>query len=132
MTTPPLHPSLAPDLYSTPIKDRPPPSLKLKLRALTFNLCFFTAALVIHLAQVALLPLALLPGDDRRTLRAGLRLTKDAVEGILRAVNQFGGSSKLVLTTDGSVKLGKVVKDRNEQGNAAGLRLANQSSESVV
>ena len=62
-----------PGLYSTPIKQRPKPSIQLKLRAIAFNVSFFSAALVIHLSQVLLLPLAVLPGDERRTLRAGLR-----------------------------------------------------------
>lgn len=119
----PLYP---PGIYSTPIKDRPSPSIQPKLRAIAINFGFFTAAVTIHLVQLFLLPLAIVPGDGRRLLRAGLRFTKDAVEAILRATNQFAGPSKFLLSTDQTVSLSEVA-ELDETGRVVRLKLAQQS-----
>ncbi|BGP14919.1 hypothetical protein JCM10213v2_002874 [Rhodosporidiobolus nylandii] len=92
--------------HPTPIKDRPPPSLRDKARALTFNVVFGLLILAIHSFQLVFLPLAILPYPFARDLqRAANAYAKDAFASLLILIVHVFGPSRLVLTADESVNL---------------------------
>ncbi|GAA5934190.1 hypothetical protein JCM10213_003724 [Rhodosporidiobolus nylandii] len=113
--------------HPTPIKDRPPPSLRDKARALTFNVVFGLLILAIHSFQLVFLPLAILPYPFARDLqRAANAYAKDAFASLLILIVHVFGPSRLVLTADESVNLDELVR-RDAQGRIMGLNLAKQA-----
>ena len=124
------HLLLSPPLHAIPIRDRPSICVTRRiLRPTLFYTFFLSSCLLIHLIQLLLLPLYLLP-FSRRAYHRGIAWTKDGFGSLLIAVVQLFGPSSFVVTVDESLVMEEMVR-RDGGGRVVGLRMAERSRESV-
>ncbi|KAE9410871.1 hypothetical protein BT96DRAFT_846615 [Gymnopus androsaceus JB14] len=118
-------------LYSLPVSQRPPTSLKQKLRAVAFFITFNLCCLTLNASQfVFLLPLRLLPFQWSRSLyEEGIQYTKGSFGCLLILMCQWFSPTSLKITFESEGK-GAVSQDvvesvvmRDKEGKVVSLNL---------
>ncbi|GAA5870579.1 hypothetical protein JCM8547_002052 [Rhodosporidiobolus lusitaniae] len=114
-------------LHSVPIKQRPPLTFRDRARTAAFVVVFGWQLVSLHLFQLVFLPCLLVPHPVAQDVyHHAISLCKEAFASVLILITHFFGPSRIVLTVDESVELGKIVQ-LDEKGRPRRLELAKQA-----
>ncbi|GAA5992749.1 hypothetical protein JCM10908_006915 [Rhodotorula pacifica] len=116
------------ELYSTPIKSRPPRTIADWLHLVSFNLIFGALLIYSHLYQLAPIPFAFIPFEWARVVFEGFNAhaKETFASSLIFIVSQFAPTKIILTAADDSIDLEKLVR-RNEKGEIVGFNLEKQA-----
>lgn len=116
-------------LHTIPISERKSSSVLMNLHAIFFNLFFGSQMLIIHLVQLLILPLYIIPlGLIRRTYYRTQDYAKSCFGSSLLIITSMFAHTSLIITADESIDLDKIIKV-DSKGNFSKFEFDHQSGE---